>query len=138
MPGEAIDTVRAWHAALNDADVERLLTLSTADVEVGGPRGAGHGADLLRDWLARAAIHLEPGRIYGRAEVVVVEQTARWRAADGRLAEPQPAATIFRVRNGRVSSVMRYANIATALADAGFESSDEHAPGRPLDRLGDV
>jgi ketosteroid isomerase-like protein len=33
----AIETVLAWHAAVNQSDVERLLSLSTEDVEVGGP-----------------------------------------------------------------------------------------------------
>ena len=48
--------------ALNAGNVERVIALSTADVEVGGPRGAGRGADLLRDWVARAGIPgLNPG-----------------------------------------------------------------------------
>jgi ketosteroid isomerase-like protein len=48
--------VLAWHAALNDGDLERLLKLTTPDVEVGGPRGTGRGAELLRDWVGHAGI----------------------------------------------------------------------------------
>ena len=81
MTTKPVETVLAWHAALNEADVERLISLSTVDIEVGGPRGSGHGADLLRDWVNRAAVRLEPRRIFCRAEaeVVVVEQEAHRR-----------------------------------------------------------
>src|SRR5713226_7155497 len=102
MPSPAIETVLSWHAALNESDLNRLLALSTDDVEVGGPRGAGHGADLLRDWVARAGVHLESGRVFVRGEVVVVEQSARWPSPDGKLADPQAVASVFRVQNGLV------------------------------------
>jgi len=121
-----VETVFAWHAALNDGNVERLLSLSTDDVEVGGPRGSGHGADLLRDWVARASVHLEPRRVFCRADVVVVEQAARWPSTDGRLADPRNVASIFVVKDGRVSSVLRRPDLASALKAAGLNISDEY------------
>jgi hypothetical protein len=36
-----VRVVEAWHAALNEGDVDRLVGLSHPDVEVGGPRGVG-------------------------------------------------------------------------------------------------
>jgi ketosteroid isomerase-like protein len=126
MTTPAIETVLAWHAALNQADVERLLSLSTAHVEVGGPRGLGHGADLLRDWVGRASVHLEARRVFGRAKVVVVDQVARWRSADGQLTEPQDVASVFRMQDGQVSSVVRYPDLASALQASGLDVSDEH------------
>lgn len=123
-----MDVVRAWHAALNAGDVERLLELSAPDVEVGGPRGSGRGADLLREWVARAQIALEPSRIYARHGTVVVEQNARWRAEDGRLIEPQVVASIFRVDSGLVTSVLRYADLPAALGAAGLAEADLAAP----------
>src|SRR5258708_31712000 len=107
MRNAPVETVLAWHAALNSADVERVLSLSTDDVEVGGPRGAGHGADLLRDWVARAGVRLESGRVFVRGEGVVVEQSARWPSPDGKLPDPQTAPSVFRVQNGLVSSTRR-------------------------------
>jgi ketosteroid isomerase-like protein len=127
----AIETVLAWHAALNQADVERLLSLSTDNVEVGGPRGACHGADLLRDWLARASVRLEPRRIFCRNQMVVVDQAARWPTADGQRADPQEVASVFRVEDGRVASVLRHLDLASALHAAGLDFSDEHVPTRP-------
>jgi hypothetical protein len=126
MTSAAVEAVLAWHAALNESDVEGLLTLSTADIEVGGPRGSGHGADLLRDWVARAGVHLEPGRIFCRADVVVLEQSARWPSVDGRLADPQVVASVFRVADDRVSSVIRHPDLAAALQAAGLNISDEY------------
>src|SRR3954454_3814791 len=101
----SVDAVMAWHAALNAGDVERMLALSTPDVEVGGPRGSGRGADLLREWFGRANVVLEPGALFARwdGDVVVVEQAGRWRAEDGALGEPQVVASVFRVApDGRV------------------------------------
>src|SRR5437588_143819 len=122
----AAEVVRAWHAALNAGDVERLLSLSQPDVEVGGPRGSGRGADVLRDWVARAGVRLQPARVFARGDVVVVEQSARWPSEPG--AEPgesQMVASLFRVRDGRVASVIRHADLAAAIEAAGVDAADE-------------
>jgi ketosteroid isomerase-like protein len=47
---------------------------------------------------------------------LVVEQTARWRTESGALTEPQTVASVFRVVDGRVSSVVRYADLDAALS----------------------
>src|SRR4030088_1772629 len=101
MGEPALETVLAWHAALNAGEVARLLMLSTDDVEVGGPRGAGRGAHLLEDWAARAGMRMQPGRLYHRDDAVVVEESAQWRTEDVGLTDPQSAACVFRVRSGR-------------------------------------
>jgi limonene-1,2-epoxide hydrolase len=126
----AVELVLAWHAALNAGDVERLADLSTADVEVGGPRGAGRGAALLRDWVARAGIQLEPGRIFSRGGVLVVEQSARWRSETGESGQPQQVASVFAVRDERVAAVIRYSDVQSALEAAGLDQTDEQATGR--------
>ncbi|HLZ30474.1 MAG TPA: nuclear transport factor 2 family protein [Chloroflexota bacterium] len=120
-----IETVLAWHAALNASDVDGLLALSSADVEVGGPRGSGRGAELLRDWVARAGIRLQPGRCYRRGSAVVVDERAQWRSEGGELTEPQGAACVFGVRDGQVVRVVRYPDVAAALAAAGLDESDD-------------
>jgi ketosteroid isomerase-like protein len=123
---EALAIVLAWHEALNAGEVERLLALSSDDVEVGGPRGAGRGSQLLRDWVARANIQLEPGQAFQRGETVVVEERARWRSAEsGELSEPQTVASVFLVRDERVASVVRHPDLSAALQAGGLEASDE-------------
>lgn len=112
-------TVLAWHDALNSGDVERLLALSHPDVEVGGPRGSAHGARILREWVDRADIRLEPGRTFDEAGTVVVEQGAEWRSADP--GNVQTVASVFLVSDGLVTSVVRYQELASALRAADFD-----------------
>jgi hypothetical protein len=128
METDVVSIVNAWHEALNTGNVDRLIALSSDVIEVGGPRGRGTGpaAQLLRDWLGRAGIQLEPYRTYHRDNTVVVEQGARWQTCEaGTSAEPQTVAAVFVVKDGRVASVVRYADLASALAASGLTSSDK-------------
>lgn len=122
---EPVDIVRAWHEALNQGDIERLVALSSSDVEVGGARGSGRGTEMLRQWFDRASIHIEPGQLYNRGETVVVEQTATWPAPESTaVTEPLSVASIFTVRHGHVTSVVRCSNLASALEAAGMAGAD--------------
>jgi len=122
-PEEAV--VREWHAALNVGDVERLVALSTEDVEVGGPRGSSRGRDVLRQWFSRAGIQLLPGSLVQRESTVVVEQNAAWRSsATGELTGQQTVATAFEVRDGRVAKAVRYPDLITAREAVGLDNSD--------------
>lgn len=116
--------VDAWHDALNDGDVDRLIGLSHPNVEVGGPRGSGHGAQLLRAWVGRANIRLEPMRIFLREDTLVTEQSAQWRDA-GQGTGEQVVASVFVVREGQVASVLRYDNLSDALKAADLDESHE-------------
>jgi limonene-1,2-epoxide hydrolase len=121
-----IVVVAAWHDALNAGEIGRLASLVSDDVEVGGPRGSGRGVELLREWVDRAGIHLEPLRVFRRGEIVVVEQRAVWRSAEtGPLGEPLLVTSIFTVRDGRIHSIMRYDDLDTALNIAGLTMGDE-------------
>lgn len=121
-----VEAVLNWHEALNDGDIERLIVLSDPEIEVGGPRGSGRGVQLLREWVDRANIHLEPRRVFHRSETVVVEQEAEWRSADTQeVAGGQIVASAFAVRDGLVASVLRYDDLAGALRLADFDESDE-------------
>jgi hypothetical protein len=124
-----VQTVFAWHDALNDGDVERLVGLSHPDVWVGGPRGTSQGAHLLREWVDRANIHLEPGRIFHEADTVVVEQAAAWTSADtGETTPAQTLASAFVVRERVVMTVVRYPNLAEALLAVDLDQAQETKP----------
>jgi ketosteroid isomerase-like protein len=126
VAGPDSDIVLAWHQALNAGDVERVVALSHADVEVGGPRGSSRGTQALRDWVARAGVRLWPGRVFGRGEVVVVEERAEWHSAGGgEVTGAQEVASVFRVRAGRVASITRHASLDEALQAAGL--THDHA-----------
>lgn len=125
MTAPAVETVGLWHDALNSGDVDRLLVLSTEDVEVGGPRGSGHGASLLREWFGRAGVSMAPLQYFSRDSLVVVEQDAAWKAP-GRTEPqtPQRVASVFVVRDGQVASVVRYPTLTDALGAAGLTEQD--------------
>jgi ketosteroid isomerase-like protein len=117
-----VRVVGTWHEALNVGDVERLLELSNPDVEVGGPRGAGCGTQLLREWVSRANIRLEPRRFFHRAGTVVAEEDAEWRDDDtGEMTGNQTVGIVFTVRDGRVASVLRYPCLSEALSAANLD-----------------
>jgi len=118
--------VEAWHEALNNGAVDRLVELSHSEVEVGGPHGTGRGAQLLREWVDRANIRLELRRIFHHADTVVVEQWAEWRSADtGRVIGSQTVSSVFVVRDGRVMRVVRYPDLADALGATDLDESHE-------------
>ena len=79
---DAVRVVEAWHEALNEGEVDRLVGLSHPDVEVGAPRGTRRVARLLREWVDRANVRLAPRRLFGHGDTVVVEQAGRWRSAE--------------------------------------------------------
>jgi hypothetical protein len=121
-----VRVVAAWHEALNAGDAERLVALSHPDVEVGGPRGTGRGTGLLREWVARANIRLKPRRVFQREETVVVEEAAEWRSADtDEIIGSQTVASVFVMRGGRVTSVVRHDDLTSALIAANLHESYE-------------
>lgn len=122
-----IQTVVAWHKALNEGDVDRLVALSHPDVEVGGPKGGAHGVQILREWTKRANIRLDPGRAFGEAGTVVVEQGAEWQSGDP--GNVQTVASVFVVRDGLVTNVVRYPDLASALRAANLDASHEKSLG---------
>ena len=110
MTTSEIATVLAWHDALNEQDFDTLVALSSDDIEVGDANGAAQGHAALLDWAQSSGIKAEPGRMYVRDGVVVVEQQVT--SAGG----TSTAAAAFRVVRDHVTSVFRHNDLATALA----------------------
>ena len=108
-----VETVAAWHAAVNAGDIEAAIACCHPEIEVGGPRGTGHGHDLMRGWLSRSGIRLEPQHELFEASpgVVHVEELARWTAENTPFPAPsEPTLTwcVFRVEYDCLVSVVRY------------------------------
>ena len=121
-----VEAVLAWHEALNAGDAERLAVLSHPDVEVGGPRGSARGRQVLKDWVGRANVRLEPLRSFQRAGAVVVEEAATWRdAGTGETVGEATVATVFALDRGMVAGIFRYDGLEEALRSAGLDGSDE-------------
>ena len=110
---------------MNRGDADAVVALSHDDIEVGGPRGSARGSALLRDWLGRAGIQLEPRRWFASPGEIVVEQIATWRSPAGTFTDPQTIATSFSVEGGLVTRTVRYRSLREALAAAGLTFQDE-------------
>lgn len=105
--------VAAWHEAVGAGAVRRALVLCSPDVAVGGPRGEERGTEVMRTWLERSGISLEPQHdLVADGDRVVVHERARWRAPDAPAHVPtiEPADTwvVFEVADGLITTVRRY------------------------------
>lgn len=100
------ETLTRWHEAVNAGDIDAVVALCTDDVALRGPRGVGQGHQLVRDWLTRSGIRLEPLEplVEAEARFVVRERARRTTAAS----EPKDTWCVFQLRDGLVSSIARY------------------------------
>lgn len=119
-----LDVIEAWHTAVNAGDGVAAGALCTDDVQVGGPRGAGRGRDLLVGWVGHAGVRLQPLRWFCGGTGAVVEQDARWADGDGFTA-PVRVATAFGVDGRQISRVLRHTDLDEALAVLGLSTDDE-------------
>jgi len=121
MSTSEIATVLAWHDALNSADLDTLVSLSSDDIEIGDAHGAAQGHAALREWAQRSTADIEVGEIYYHEGVVVVEEklTSKTDPTD-----TGTAASAFRVVHDHVTSVFRHDNLAAALAATELTDED--------------
>lgn len=120
---ETVRVVGEWHDAVNAEEIEQVLRLCAPDVAVAGPRGTARGHDVMRAWLQRSGIQLEPQEpMVERDGRVVVRELARWRTSEpapsgAPVQDPAETWVEFGVTDGLVSLVRRY------------ETADEVPPG---------
>ncbi|QZT60687.1 nuclear transport factor 2 family protein [Mycolicibacterium austroafricanum] len=119
MTTSELATVLAWHDALNAADLDTLLELSSDDIEIGDAGGAGQGHAALREWAQALDVKIEPGRMYVHDGVVVVEQQTI--SVTG---ETGTEASAFRVVHDHITSVFRHPDLAAALAATELTEAD--------------
>ena len=100
------------------------MELSAPGIEIIGPRGVARGREVLREWLERANVRLEPRRVFGQGERVVVEQHAIWRTESGAVKGEAAVATRFDVQDGVVVQLERYDDLSKALTAAGLTETD--------------
>lgn len=110
----AVDVVQRWHEAVNGRDIEGALSLCHEDVAVGGPRGTAAGHEVMRAWLTRSGISLEPQSALDEQDGrIVVHELARWRTTtdaptQAPTDEAVPTWVVFEVRDALVASVVRH------------------------------
>ena len=121
MTTSEIATVLAWHDALNAADLDTLVALSSDDIEIGDAHGAAQGHEALRRWAAsRTGDH--------RARPDVRARRRRGRRTEGQRPDDPGAVTnaasAFRVVHDHVTSVFRHEDLASALAATELTEAD--------------
>ncbi len=113
--------VSAWHDAVNAGDVEGAVALCAPEVEVRGPRGTGHGQELVRAWLTRSGIRLEPQHALHEVDGrILVTEKAQWTTTTDAPAQapteaPVDTWVVFRASGGVVTSIARFETEADAL-----------------------
>ncbi len=126
---DGVSIVQAWQDAMNHQDRQRLAELSDPQIELIGPRGSAYGIEVLREWLERAGLTLTTWRTFARDDVVVVAQHGMWQsAATGGVPSEADVASVFRVKQGRVTQYARYDTLNEALQNVGLTEADEIAP----------
>ncbi|RFZ50227.1 SnoaL-like domain protein [Mycobacterium marinum] len=121
MTTSEIATVLAWSDALNAADMDTLVGLSSDDIDIGDAHGAAQGHEALRRWASSLQTTAEMGRMYVHDGVVVVEQRIIGRDDPDSVAN---AASAFRVVRDHVTSVFRHDDLASALAATELTEAD--------------
>ena len=125
MSETPVAVVAQWQDAANSGDVEQLLALSDAEVELIGPRGRDRGHQALREWLDRAGLRVQALRSFSKGNAVVVEQIGEWRTASEEPRGEQTVASAFVVDAGKITRVARFDRLDEALEAAGIAESDE-------------
>jgi len=124
MSTSEIATVLAFHDALSTADLDTLVSLASADIEIGDAHGAAQGHAALREWAQRSDASVEVGEIYYRDGVVVVEERITAKSDPG---DVHTAASAFRVVRDHVTSAFRHDDLAAALAATELTDEDFQA-----------
>jgi hypothetical protein len=119
--------VKQWHDALNNDEVDEMVTLVHPHVEIGGPRGSTRGAQVVREWFGRANVRLLPRRWFVQGNQVVVEELGEWLSPEsGEIVGSQIVATAFQIDGeGKITRIVRHDALLGALEDVCLMLDDE-------------
>lgn len=125
---ENISLITDWLNAVNEKDIEKVMRLSSDEIEIVGPRGSARGRDVLSDWIDRAGIRLQTLRHFASSKHVVMEQQAAWESPQtkGRQATAF-VSTHFTIADGVISRIARFDSLPQALEEASLSEQDEIA-----------
>lgn len=106
-----------WHVAVNARDADAAAAACSEDVLLAGPQGESHGRAELRRWVEESGIRLMPKEAYDVPGGIVVAQEVTWPGAADRASEaPTRLYTAFGLRDGEISSILRFESLDEAKA----------------------
>lgn len=106
-------TIGEWHESVNAGDLDRSARAVSDPVVVLGPKGAGPITPAgFAEWVERSRITLRPTSWHPISDrLMVVEQDATWPETP----KPVRVATLFRVKDGKVTAALRLPQLREAL-----------------------
>lgn len=115
--------INVWHDAVNTRDLAAAQAAVTDPVEVSGPRGTySITAQAFAAWIVTSGIRLRPLSVHPVDDVtMVIEQEATWPGnadTDAAATPPTSVATLFKVRDGALSTIYRFDSLHDALRSA--------------------
>ncbi len=113
MESDLEAAINDWHESVNTSDLDRCARSVGNPIVVLGPKGAGaiSPAEFVK-WVKRSRITLRPTSWHPISDqLMVVEQDATWPEAP----TPVHVATLFRVKEGKVTAALRLPNLRQAL-----------------------
>lgn len=120
------ETVESFHEHFNAGRVDDVLALATEDITVGGARGHGQGRELLDEWVRRKRTTLTPQRWFLKDDLAVIDELVEWRSREsGDVTDSTRWGMAFTVRDGKIASIGRYADVGEAVTSNGMYESDE-------------
>ena len=129
MAPEALAVVHSWLTEVNRRDGPRLEALSSPQIEIVGPRGAGRlDRAVLSQWLLRSGFSATPKRWFcgGDGRVVVEHHARRDDVETGDVQSTADTASQFVVVDGMVDRYVRHdTGLDAALDNAGLTLADE-------------
>lgn len=119
-------TVEQFHEYFNARRRDEIMALAADDIAIGGARGKGSGKQLLEEWVGRATTTMHPRRWFAEGDTVVIEEQIEWRTRDGSsVTDSATWGIAFTVRDGKIASLSRYANIGEAVTSTGLDETHE-------------
>lgn len=121
-----LEIVKTFHEEFNTGRRDEVMAMAADDISIGGGRGQGDGAALLREWVGRATTTMAPLRWFQKDDIVVVEERIEWRAGrDDRVTDSTVWGLAFTLAEGKIVAIARYANIGEAVTSSGLDESNE-------------
>ena len=107
------EAITEWHASVNSGDLERSARAVGDPVVALGPKAAGPITSAqFAEWVERSGISMTPRSWHPISDrLMVVEQDATWPETP----KPVHVATLFRVKDGKVTAALRLPQLREAL-----------------------
>ncbi len=113
MESDLETVINDWHESVNTSDLDRCARSVGNPIVVLGPKGAGPITPAgFVEWVERSGITLRPTSWHPVSDrLMVVQQDATWPDAP----TPVHVATLFRVKEGKVTAALRLPNLHESL-----------------------